>query len=69
MATLVSSSHLYAHQLALPQFKDTSDISEKEILKNGKILFIGTATCLIQYAGFNILTDPNFIHKGMINKF
>lgn len=26
--------------------------------------FIGTATVLIRYQGFIILTDPNFLHKG-----
>lgn len=30
----------------------------------GSILFIGTATVLIRYGGFTILTDPNFLHKG-----
>lgn len=30
----------------------------------GTIQFIGNATVLIRYAGFTILTDPNFLHKG-----
>ena len=30
----------------------------------GSIFFIGTATMLIRYAGFTILTDPNFLHQG-----
>jgi L-ascorbate metabolism protein UlaG (beta-lactamase superfamily) len=30
----------------------------------GSIFFIGTATVLIQYRGFTILTDPNFLHRG-----
>ena len=30
----------------------------------GSILFIGNATTLIQYAGFTVLTDPNFLHRG-----
>ena len=30
----------------------------------GTIQFIGTATVLIRYQGFTILTDPNFLHKG-----
>jgi L-ascorbate metabolism protein UlaG (beta-lactamase superfamily) len=30
----------------------------------GSILFIGNATTLIRYAGFTILTDPNFLHRG-----
>jgi len=30
----------------------------------GSVRFIGTATVLIRFAGFTILTDPNFLHKG-----
>ena len=30
---------------------------------HGSIYFIGTATVIIRYAGFTILTDPNFIHR------
>ncbi|HSH60572.1 MAG TPA: MBL fold metallo-hydrolase [Acidimicrobiales bacterium] len=30
----------------------------------GEITFIGTATVLLRYAGFTILTDPNFLHAG-----
>src|SRR4051812_16217486 len=30
----------------------------------GEVLFIGTATVLLRYAGFTILTDPNFLHRG-----
>jgi L-ascorbate metabolism protein UlaG (beta-lactamase superfamily) len=33
-------------------------------LTQGSILFIGTATVLIRYAGFTVLTDPNFLHRG-----
>lgn len=33
-------------------------------LATGSILFVGTATVLIRYAGFTILTDPNFLHRG-----
>jgi L-ascorbate metabolism protein UlaG (beta-lactamase superfamily) len=29
-----------------------------------RIVFVGTATTLIQAAGFTILTDPNFLHRG-----
>ena len=29
-----------------------------------EITFIGTATALLQIAGFSILTDPNFMHRG-----
>ena len=30
----------------------------------GSVFFIGTATVLLRYAGFTILTDPNFLHQG-----
>lgn len=30
----------------------------------GSIFFVGTATVLLQFAGFTILTDPNFLHAG-----
>lgn len=33
-------------------------------LSQGEVRFIGNATTLIRYAGFTILTDPTFLHKG-----
>jgi L-ascorbate metabolism protein UlaG (beta-lactamase superfamily) len=30
----------------------------------GSIFFVGTATVILRYGGFTILTDPNFLHKG-----
>ena len=30
----------------------------------GTLTFIGTATTLIEYGGFTLLTDPNFLHRG-----
>lgn len=30
----------------------------------GSIFFVGTATVIIRYAGFTLLTDPNFLHQG-----
>jgi L-ascorbate metabolism protein UlaG (beta-lactamase superfamily) len=33
-------------------------------LARGSIEFIGTATVLLRYAGFTVLTDPNFLHRG-----
>jgi L-ascorbate metabolism protein UlaG (beta-lactamase superfamily) len=36
----------------------------KADFENGSIFFVGTATVLLRYAGFTILTDPNFLHKG-----
>jgi L-ascorbate metabolism protein UlaG (beta-lactamase superfamily) len=31
---------------------------------DGGLHFIGTATTLLRYAGFTVLTDPNFLHRG-----
>ena len=33
-------------------------------LAHGSIFFVGTATVVLRYAGFTILTDPNFLHAG-----
>lgn len=32
--------------------------------ERGSVQFIGTATTLIRFGGFTILTDPNFLHAG-----
>lgn len=32
--------------------------------QTGSLQFIGTATVLLRYDGFTILTDPNFLHAG-----
>jgi L-ascorbate metabolism protein UlaG (beta-lactamase superfamily) len=45
-----------AQEITLPSTGVSSDIS------TGSIFFIGTATVLIRYAGFSVLTDPNLIH-------
>ena len=44
--------------LVLPRRNEDPDFGR------GSIFFIGTATVLIRYAGFTILTDPNFLHRG-----
>ncbi len=31
---------------------------------NGSVFFVGTATVILDYAGFTVLTDPNFLHAG-----
>ncbi len=33
-------------------------------LAQGSILFVGTATVILRYTGFTILTDPNFLNRG-----
>ncbi|MDS0299939.1 MBL fold metallo-hydrolase [Halogeometricum sp. S1BR25-6] len=38
--------------------------SEPQETENGSIFFVGTATVIVRYAGFTILTDPNFLHSG-----
>lgn len=39
---------------------ETDDVDRE----SGSIFFVGTATVIIRYAGFTILTDPNFLHSG-----
>ncbi len=31
---------------------------------SGSLFFVGNATVILRYAGFTILTDPNFLHQG-----
>ena len=45
-----------AHKIILLSTGAPADMS------TGSTFFIGTATVLIRYAGFTVLTDPNFIH-------
>ncbi len=40
---------------------NTDSISNFE---TGSVFFVGTATVIIRFAGFTILTDPNFLHAG-----
>lgn len=49
-----------AREIILP----SNTNSEKPDLATGSLFFIGTATVILRYAGFTILTDPNFLHKG-----
>ncbi len=41
-----------------------SSAGEKVDFNQGSIFFVGTATIILRYAGFTILTDPNFLHAG-----
>lgn len=41
-----------------------ADVGGEADLERGSIFFVGTATVIIRYAGFTILTDPNFLHAG-----
>jgi L-ascorbate metabolism protein UlaG (beta-lactamase superfamily) len=42
----------------------TPDATTTPDLRSGSIFFVGTATVILRYGGFTILTDPNFLHKG-----
>ena len=44
--------------------KITGDLKADSDLKSGSIFFVGTATVILRYAGFTIMTDPNFLHAG-----
>jgi L-ascorbate metabolism protein UlaG (beta-lactamase superfamily) len=44
--------------LTLPATAETPSLAE------GSIFFVGTATTVIRYGGFTLLTDPNFLHAG-----
>jgi L-ascorbate metabolism protein UlaG (beta-lactamase superfamily) len=46
------------HPVTLPRRNEDPDFGR------GSIFFVGTATVVIRYAGFAILTDPNFLHAG-----
>lgn len=46
------------------QIELSADGSPNADFGKGSIFFIGTATVIIRYAGFTILTDPNFLHAG-----
>jgi L-ascorbate metabolism protein UlaG (beta-lactamase superfamily) len=35
-----------------------------QLFDAGSVQFVGTATVLIRYGGFTLLTDPNFLHRG-----
>ena len=37
---------------------------ESPDFEGGSIFFVGNATVILRYAGFTILTDPNFLHQG-----
>src|ERR1043165_6256654 len=47
-----------SHTLTLESGGAATDLSK------GSIFFVGTATVILRYAGFTILTDPNFLHAG-----
>ena len=46
------------NDIMLPATAATADF------RQGSIFFVGTATVILRYGGFTILTDPNFLHAG-----
>ncbi len=46
------------------QLSSASSPDVNSDFSKGSVFFIGTATVIIRYAGFTILTDPNFLHAG-----
>ena len=38
--------------------------TESVNFSQGSVFFVGNATVIIRFAGFTILTDPNFLHAG-----
>lgn len=48
----------YQQEMVLPPAEPQPDMT------HGTVFFIGTATVLLHYGGFTILTDPNFLHQG-----
>jgi L-ascorbate metabolism protein UlaG (beta-lactamase superfamily) len=42
----------------------TADGAGEPDLGRGSVFFVGTATVILRFAGFTILTDPNFLHAG-----
>ncbi|MGC4113475.1 MAG: MBL fold metallo-hydrolase [Myxococcales bacterium] len=38
-------------------------------MRDGSLLFVGTATTLLRLGGFTVLTDPNFLHRGDLAHF
>jgi len=55
---LPSGTMGYQQEMVLQTVEPQPDMT------HGTVFFIGTATVLLRYGGFTILTDPNFLHQG-----
>jgi hypothetical protein len=55
------------HELGLSSSLSTP--GEQSDFRRGSIFFVGTATVLLRYAGFTILTDPNFLQSRRSLRF
>ena len=62
---IVSSTGMFSPTQRDPRMKDSmSSMSPQEPHRSGTLQFVGTATTIIRYGPFTILTDPNFLHRG-----
>lgn len=39
-------------------------VDQTSDIRSGSVMFVGTATVILRFGGFTILTDPNFLHAG-----
>ena len=46
------------------KFRLFAETESEQDAAGGSIFFIGTATVIIRFGGFTVLTDPNFLHAG-----
>ncbi len=46
------------------QFQIAESAENAADFENGSVFFVGTATIILRFSGFTILTDPNFLHAG-----
>jgi L-ascorbate metabolism protein UlaG (beta-lactamase superfamily) len=75
VAPVVAAGVVCARQLARQASEEAERPRDKTLrlpvtltggadFERGSIFFVGTATVILRYAGFTILTDPNFLHAG-----
>ncbi|TPX62450.1 hypothetical protein SpCBS45565_g07014 [Spizellomyces sp. 'palustris'] len=60
---------IFVHRLHLESTTEDSSprlsrSEDAEKFVSGSIFFVGTATCIIKWAGLTLMTDPNFLHQG-----
>lgn len=68
---LLFSRNRYYRHVATANITERPVVSELNLpgrndaeMRHGSVYFVGNATVVIRYAGFTILTDPNFLHAG-----
>ena len=48
----------------LPKATATKSHPSNALGSNASLMFIGTATTILEWEGIRLMTDPNFLHKG-----